>query len=540
MMEWKRNFEKIILDRGKEYFESGLVEDMETDTDEITAIVIGSDEYEVTIELDNNEVGEMYCTCPYADEGYYCKHMAAVMYAYEAAPETKHLSNNRHKPNAEELVSNADEKTIREFLINALKKDKKLLDSFALTVSSSSDDIDISSYKQRINILINRHTDRYGFVDYYAADDFIDDAVDFINNEINGLIDKGYTTAAFEVSCCLFKKVSDVDMDDSDGGLSYFGSEMLDTWLNILEYADENEKREMFNLFLSHLSNWVIDYMEDYVENILFDTFREPEYLDCKLKFVDDRISVSDDWHKKHWIICRVHLMEQMNFTENEFLAYCKEYYDERSVREVLVNYYLNRERKEEAIAILEDSLANYTTNPMTAGELHCQLKELYKDIGNEEKYREHLWVLVTGHCTLDHFCEMKTLYPADEWQSVRERVFQANTSYTLMQLYNEEKLYDRLMAELEREGTTSYTKEYENLLNKLYPDRMLKLYADYLNREARTTAKRTTYAYWAGELKNMLTIKGGKKVVAEIIADWRVRYRNRPAMIQELKSVNI
>ena len=109
-----------------------------------------------------------------------------------------------------------------------------------------------------------------------------------------------------------------------------------------------------------------------------------------------------------------------------------------------------------------------------------------------------------------------------------------------LMQLYYEEKLYDRLMTELEKEGSTFYIKEYEDVLIKLYPKRILKLYAEDLNRKARQASKRSTYAYWAANLRNMLTIEGGYEVVSKILADWRVRYKNRPAMMQELDSVRI
>lgn len=129
-------------------------------------------------------------------------------------------------------------------------------------------------------------------------------------------------------------------------------------------------------------------------------------------------------------------------------------------------------------VTVLEDSLENFDTNPMTAGDLHRQLKELYKDISDDKKYRYHLWALVTEHCDLNYFRELKALYSDEEWKSVQAKVFRANSSYMLIQLYYEEKLYDRLMSELEKEGSTFYIKEYEDVLIKLYPKRILKLYA--------------------------------------------------------------
>lgn len=58
-MEWKSWFEKRILDRGKEYNRSGLVEDLEISDSEIRALVIGNDEYEVSISVRNGEIEDI-------------------------------------------------------------------------------------------------------------------------------------------------------------------------------------------------------------------------------------------------------------------------------------------------------------------------------------------------------------------------------------------------------------------------------------------------------------------------------------------------
>ncbi len=34
--------------------------------------------------LDGNSIEDMFCDCPYAEEGNYCKHMAAVLFAVDA------------------------------------------------------------------------------------------------------------------------------------------------------------------------------------------------------------------------------------------------------------------------------------------------------------------------------------------------------------------------------------------------------------------------------------------------------------------------
>lgn len=82
-MEWHTLFRQHILDRGIQYFEDGYVSDFMYSNNGITARVNGSDIYGVEITLDGEEVVDMYCSCPHAAGGNYCKHMAAVLFKFE-------------------------------------------------------------------------------------------------------------------------------------------------------------------------------------------------------------------------------------------------------------------------------------------------------------------------------------------------------------------------------------------------------------------------------------------------------------------------
>lgn len=84
-------------------------------------------------------------------------------------------------------------------------------------------------------------------------------------------------------------------------------------------------------------------------------------------------------------------------------------------------------------------------------------------------QYQKYLWLLVTEHCTLEFYRELKLLYSADEWQTVREKALGSNNDYILMQLLNEEKLYDRLLIEIERENSLHYLHEYKTALLKYF-----------------------------------------------------------------------
>ena len=83
-MNWKRYFTRTILERGNSYYRRGKVRDLSYENDVYRARVFGSSIYKVEIKIKNDQLVYMECNCPHAKSGYYCKHMAAVMYAVDA------------------------------------------------------------------------------------------------------------------------------------------------------------------------------------------------------------------------------------------------------------------------------------------------------------------------------------------------------------------------------------------------------------------------------------------------------------------------
>ena len=82
-MDWEDLFREVILDRGYDYYLEDAVELQNVTNDHIEAIVSGNEEYEVEIDFDHDRIVGMYCSCPYAEKGYNCKHMAAVLYKWQ-------------------------------------------------------------------------------------------------------------------------------------------------------------------------------------------------------------------------------------------------------------------------------------------------------------------------------------------------------------------------------------------------------------------------------------------------------------------------
>ena len=81
-MNWESLFRARILERGYDYYLCNAVKNMEVTEDSITADVLGTENYQVEITLEEGEILDMYCSCPYAEDGKNCKHMAAVLYEW--------------------------------------------------------------------------------------------------------------------------------------------------------------------------------------------------------------------------------------------------------------------------------------------------------------------------------------------------------------------------------------------------------------------------------------------------------------------------
>ena len=78
------NFENFvpykIWMRGEEYYETDAVSELEEiSPGEWTATVEGTDDYNVEISMDGNEIESWYCDCPY--DGEICKHVVATLLA---------------------------------------------------------------------------------------------------------------------------------------------------------------------------------------------------------------------------------------------------------------------------------------------------------------------------------------------------------------------------------------------------------------------------------------------------------------------------
>ncbi len=564
-MNWKRLFATHILERGYDYYLENTVENIDTSEDIIRADVIGSEDYEVEISVNNGEVTDMYCSCPYALDGKNCKHMAAVLYEWseDAGEEepAKKMNTELFQPAytikaykkkvaaIEELVSSAMEEEVRSFLVAILAEEEKLLLRFHNTINKQVTREDIDNYIRQVDIIADRYLGRNRFISYYEADGFISELEEIIDEDVRRMVDNENYLSAFEVMNYIFVVIGDVDMDDSDGGTGMLADRIYQLWLELLVKVSAEEKKKMFDWFTSHLDGSVIDYLEEYIEQIIMGEFDEKEYEQEKLDFIEDMITRSEckdsDWSRDYavgkWAVRYLELLKKKKISEEQIKEICKKYWNNSTVRRYYIDICMKNKEYDHILQVLDECILLDKQYRGLISEYSEKKKEIYLLQGNKSAYIEQLWQLILEHEAgdLDLYRELKKQYSVDEWLIKREEIFKKLPAYAHVErLYKEEKLYDRLLVYVLNSPGLYALQEYEKVLKKEYPEQILGKYKDEVNKMAMHTSDRKHYAHLVSLLRKMQQMKGGVELVEQIATEWKAKYKNRPAMMDELKKL--
>ena len=587
-MNWQKLFASHILERGYDYYCDGAVENIEIGRDDIRADVVGTEDYEVEISLNDGKVTDMYCSCPYAAGGNNCKHMAAVLYEWTAdimdedEPEdtdNEDMDNDadaesmdlfepavtvcdyKKKSAAEKLVTSAERDIVQAFLVSVLAEDKKLLLRFRNMVNKCATKEDVEDYFEQIDEIADRYLGRDHFINYYQAYDFMLELEEIIDKDVRRMIDNGSHISAFHVMNHIFVLLGNVDMDDSGGETSMLAEQIYQLWLELLTKVNAQDKRKMFIWFTTHMDGSVIDYLEEYIEQIIMEEFKEPEYEQDKLSFMEEMIEKAEKkdsgWSRDYavgkWTVTYLKTLEEKNAPEDQLEEICKKYWNNSGVRRYYIDRYFEKKEYDRVLQVLDESIELDKAYRGQVLEYIQKKKEIYRLQGNKSAYIEQLWKLVLEQSAgdLDIYKELKAQYSETKstarmaevqpkMQALQNKY--ANDKETLnikmAELYKEEKLYDRLLAYVLKSSGLYAVQSYENVLKKEYPKQILSKYQGEVNKMASCTGNRKHYADLVALLRRMKRIKGGSEIVETIVEEWKIKYRNRPAMMDELSKL--
>lgn len=568
-MNWMNLFEPHILNRGMEYYEDGCVSDLQIIGNTVEAEVEGSEYYQVSVELDGGEIMDMFCDCPYAAKGYNCKHMAAVLYKYEEylADESENEAEVYHKDSMnivmastvntkrqeiERLLTKIPEQDAKELLIDMLSENEGLKNELQLKYDFQMNAIQMTNLKKEIKNIIYR----YGggrFIDWQYAYDFCSDLRNFLDDKIPLMIEKRCYLQAFELTNIVFREVGNTDMDDSDGGSSIVAETCYDYWRKITENCNENDREIIKNWFRDHKNtDFVIDYMEEYVNEFFEQYFMSEDEIWERMNALDEIIELhrkqndagtiySIRYGYRDVLLQRLEYMHRLHMPEQDILKYRLMNRHFFCVRELEISEALENGNKELAVQILEESKQMDTEYPEKIKKYSLQLISLYKESGKEDEYREEL-IFQLLHCyqsDLSCYNELKACISSEaEWDRLTNLIINASKNiYFTCDVLNQEKRYEQLMQIIERENSVNLLDKYEKQLRKTHSERMLRIYANYIIPEMDHANCRKHYRQLVQYLKKMVKCENGKAEAESIARKWRMEYKRRTALMDELRN---
>ena len=534
-VEWKKYFQPHILERGREYYQEDRVAELSDRDNDITACVGGSELYGVEIKYSGKNIEYMSCDCPYAEGGENCKHMAAVLLAWEA----REISE---RPTAEEL----------EKAINAFSKDelRRLLLSVALAdervatilcpPKEGGKPVSSASWKKQIDAISRRYGGRDGFVDYENAWDYASELEELLMENAKLLREKELIEDAFSLICAVYEEAVTVEIDDSDGEITMLLSACEEEWDEVFEAANAAQKQKMQEWFLREWEK--ADWLgEEMLGKFAFYNSSSEEMTRKALAKLESAIEEekanAQSYRLTGLLQQKLSVLEQRPNAKAEVEHFFAEYGNIPEIRMLYAERLLSAGSTDDAIRVLEQAKADRELG-LYARHACTKLIELYNTENDLEKLIAELRTMVTTfrQDDTDYTAQLKALLPEQEWIAMREELLQSRLFIPKNELLFTEGLFRRLLDRIIQSGSVSAMDRYSPFLRTDYPNEVKDFYVHYLTAAAKQASNRNMYHNLMPYLKRLYEYPGGAECAKALAERWKTEYKRRPAMMDELK----
>ena len=540
MKAWSALFQPHILERGREYYLDGLVDELIADGNQVTAVVTGSEEYDVEISLTDGEATEMYCSCPYAERGENCKHMAAVLFALEKEKMTAASGNMRSE--AEKLVASISESMLRELLVEQAMKDDFLFRRLKAEQNRQGHKLSMENLFEEAVRIVEDHQNDYD----PDEDDLWEETCAECEGELIALLeyciwpllDEGKEKEVFDLTVRIAAYLGK-EADDYDA-LGAWMDLCADRWRDMLQDGTEDERVRRFERLMKL---WELTDNLRLEEALKCENFKE-EFLRRKLKIYQKEIDQAsrqgdlDSYLSARMLREALRTMHELEESEAELVAFYEKYMDYSEVRRDAAEHAKALGQYNEAIRIMKEGMTDKNSDDQLKAEFGRELIALYDQFGREEEYRtalkEYIWT--QPQQDLFYIWRLKGLQEWDEWEKTRETIFGLKSCRTIrLELMEDEQLYGRLEQEVTGSDSIEIMLKYDQALRPLYNSRLKEAWFQLLDRRMSAPTDRGTYREIIRLLKQLASYPEGDEAVRQLVAKWRGKYRRRSAMLDEL-----
>lgn len=562
-----------ILERGEEYYEMGTVSDLEeTSSGEWEATVAGTEDYHVEISIDDGEVDYWDCDCPY--DGSICKHVVATLLAirenqkkvsrsaFLSLPVESKLSDREVAPSdaeMEKLLLLVQPGELVQFVRERASINKGFRRELCEYISRKELSGTAKFYQKEVEKAfdITLHTGRSRYRDYDNEYDW-----DAIFDKVNSLLAKadvlfasGNLSASLAIALQILHSVGenyDEELLYNDAiSVSDFCERAGNLILKILQSPSisqdlKNDTLEELRRIscISIYQNYDIYDIDDLLTQATILTKSPQDALKLLDSLLEER---KDTYNLYEWVLRKVNLLVELNKRE-EADATVSRYLYLPPIRRWQVGKLISEGQYDKAICLLDEAI-ELAHNEKHSGtiqewlELKLQIREKEKDTSAVIDISRQLFIICRG--SRDYYHKLKKLIPAGEWKDFLTKMM-AETSFSeyysfsnvKADIYVAEKDNDNLFMLLSSASSNQLQMlmQYAIYLKDTHSEALLLLFTSQLERYAEQNIGRNHYQFVAKVLSCMQKLEGGKRCVTNLVSEFRVKYKRRPAMMEELR----
>lgn len=425
----------------------------------------------------------------------------------------------------------------------------------------SPDGSDAGKIKQEIRVIIDDCSDRYGFIDYRSSFSFEKQMFHLIDNTFPRLISEKNTRVAFDIICAFFFEFGKLEIDDSNGYLGSLMHSIMEYFEKTISQMKAAEKNKAFIWIEDHLEDEkIVDYIRDDIFTAYINFFTDKNHLEHKIsyfdKFLNEYYSSSNlnDFHYsfklKSYAENRLTCMEKLNTPENEILNFCKKYEKLPELSNRIADLYISKKQYTEVEKIYLQIIADNSNWPGVVSDYKTKLLELYKMSSDIEKQKPILkdFIFSRMDINLNYYREYKSFFAPEEWKTELDSLLNSARFNSQVEtiLFEEQMIEELFLYIVKMHGnpntqsstTLSSLNEYGKYFEPAHSAELVQMYSECLDAQMNYASSRPMYADVANSLKKMMNFTGGTEKARELKESWLERYRNRPAMKDELNKI--
>ncbi|MDR2115103.1 MAG: SWIM zinc finger family protein, partial [Planctomycetaceae bacterium] len=523
--------------------------------------------YTIKITTDGEKTTKFSCSCP--SDYYPCKHIAMIENAIaERIAQNKNVAEKETKQNTNltvaKLLRTVSRKELYEFIVQQARYSKKLTKTILIEFAGKTTENNSNSTNPYSVILREalRNTKLKAEEYYYRYEEGVSieiDAFDQILIKLKTYFDqKNYHEVVLICKACIEElakwlikkeqKISEIiDLINPDyyevpfkilgDVVEYSGTDLKELYdycrseIRNSKYRTSDIFTAFNNLFL-HLAlkvnpNGFIEFQDELLNEV-----QDKNSYDAQ-KILERKINLFNlnNQPQKAWEIIEENI---------KIASFCKKL-TEKKIKE---------KKFTEAKKLIKDYLKNNEGNNRYDGH---DWNKLLLEIAQNEKdtptIREISFIFIQNKFDTEYFKIYKSTFNNKEWKSAFEQLFNrylisyeesVPINWHSYNLRNRNYVFDLLVAENESKRLIELVEKYltVNLIEQYYenfatqfPTQTLLLFRKALDDYIKNTTGSDAYEYLAKQFKKMQKINGGKEIVADMIEQYKILYKNRPSL---------